>query len=146
MDQAKRVILRLREAEQDEEDLYEPVRLYLEKNGRSVEELNSDRHFVHIQPSNPDIPQVDPKIHIIIDIEVDKFTGNHVNADFPHELYRVRRVDGQMTMFTFKNAVWYSNFLHKLRAITDEAYPWGMTTYDYRRGNSVETHTRTVSN
>jgi hypothetical protein len=95
MDQAKRVILRLRETELDDSDPYESVRLYLQKNGRSVEELNEDRHFVHIQPSNPHIPQTDPKIHIIIDIEKDQFSGT-LDANFPHEIYRVRRIDNEM--------------------------------------------------
>ncbi|KAL1980491.1 hypothetical protein VTN96DRAFT_4015 [Rasamsonia emersonii] len=75
MDQAKRVILRLRETEIDYTDPYESVRLYLENNGRSVKELEEGRHFVHVQPSNPDIPQTDPKIHIVIDIEKDLFSG-----------------------------------------------------------------------
>ncbi|BAE54967.1 unnamed protein product [Aspergillus oryzae RIB40] len=84
MDHPKRVILRLQEADLDEADLYEPVRLYLEKNGRSIEELDTDRHFVHIQPPNPDIPQVDPKLHVVIDLEAEKYTGK-LGPDFPYE-------------------------------------------------------------
>ena len=95
MDQPKRVILRLQEADLDEADLYEPVRLYFEKNGRSIEELDTSRHFVHIQPSNADIPQIDPKLHVVIDLEADKYSGT-LGPDFPHELYRVRRVDGKL--------------------------------------------------
>ena len=92
MNPAKRVILRLREAEINYDDLYESVRVYFETNGRSVEELEADRHFIHVQPSNPDIPQTDPKIHIIIDLEKDQFSGA-LHENFPHEIYRVRRLD-----------------------------------------------------
>lgn len=99
MNQAKRVILRLREADINWNGPYEAVRLYLAKNGRSTEELGSGCHFVHIQPPNPHIPQEDPKIHIIIDIEKDRFVGTF-NQDFPHEMYRIRRVDNEMWVFS----------------------------------------------
>lgn len=59
MNQAKGVILRLREAELDYDNPYESVRLYLENNGCSVTEVETDRHFIHVQPPNPDIPQID---------------------------------------------------------------------------------------
>lgn len=95
MSQAKRVILRLREADINPNDIYEPVRLYLEKRGRSATELEADRHFIHVQPPNPDILQSDPKIHIIIDLEKDKFCGD-LDHDFPHEIYRIRRQDNDM--------------------------------------------------
>jgi hypothetical protein len=95
MNQAKRVILRLREAELDYDNPYESVRLYLKKNGRSVKELEADRHFIHVQPPNPDIPQIDPKVHIIIDIEKDQFSGT-LDDNFPHEIYRIRRLDNKM--------------------------------------------------
>ncbi|GAB1200682.1 hypothetical protein APSETT444_010057 [Aspergillus pseudonomiae] len=131
MDQPKRVILRLQEADLDEADLYEPVRLYFEKNGRSIEELDTSRHFVHIQPSNADIPQIDPKLHVVIDLEADKYSGT-LGPDFPHELYRVRRVDGKLVMFGFKDGPWYDNFLHKIRLIIDDVYPWGKTKRDLR--------------
>lgn len=90
MDQAKRVVLRLREADINDLDLYEPVRLYLEKHGHSPSEIEANRHFIHIQPPNPHIPQADPKIHIIIDIETNQFSG-YLDRDFPHEFYRIRR-------------------------------------------------------
>ena len=101
MDQAKRVILRLREAEVDYEDPYESVRLYLENNGRSVRELEAGHHFVHVQPPNPDIPQIDPKIHIVIDMEKDSFSGTP-DEHFPHEVYRVRRLDNKMWVFSYQ--------------------------------------------
>ncbi|KAE8137109.1 hypothetical protein BDV38DRAFT_283223 [Aspergillus pseudotamarii] len=131
MDQPKRVILRLQEADLDEADLYEPVRLYLEKNGRSIEELDTGRHFIHIQPPNPDIPQVDPKLHVVIDLEASKYSGK-LGPDFPCEVYRVRRVDGMLVMFGFKDGAWYRNFVGKLRSIIDDVYPWGKTKRDLR--------------
>lgn len=88
-------MLRLRINELKDIDPYESVLLYLEKNGRSVKELEQDRHFIHIQPSNPDIPQEDPKIHIVIDLEKDQFSGT-LGKDSPREVYRVRRLDGEM--------------------------------------------------
>ncbi|KAJ1714024.1 hypothetical protein NYO67_3818 [Aspergillus flavus] len=136
MDHPKRVILRLQEADLDEADLYEPVRLYLEKNGRSIEELDTDRHFVHIQPPNPDIPQVDPKLHVVIDLEAEKYTGK-LGPDFPYEVYRVRRMDGKLVMFGFKDGVWYQNFVRKLRSIIDDVYPWGRTKRDRRFSGST---------
>lgn len=81
MNPAKRVILRLREAEVDYEDPYEAVRLYLEKNGRSVQEFDAGLHFVHVQPSSPDIPQIVPKIHIVIDLEKDRFSGTTLDDE-----------------------------------------------------------------
>lgn len=95
MDQAKRVVLRLREADINDLDLYEPVRLYLEKHGHSPSEIEANRHFIHIQPPNPHIPQADPKIHIIIDLETNQFSGQ-LDRDFPHEFYRIRRQETEL--------------------------------------------------
>lgn len=67
-----RVILRVREADFEEDDMLKPVRLYL-KMGRSVREIEENRHYVHFQPSNAHIPQRDPKIHIIIDLNHAQF-------------------------------------------------------------------------
>ncbi|KAE8355726.1 hypothetical protein BDV28DRAFT_128493 [Aspergillus coremiiformis] len=131
MEQPKRVILRLRETDLDEADIYEPIRLYLDKTGRSVQELDTGRHFIHIQPPNPDIPQVDPKLHLVIDVEAASFSGK-LGPDFPHEVYRIRRVDGKLVMFAFKDGAWYQNFVRKLRAIIDDVYPWGGTKRDLR--------------
>lgn len=91
----KRVILRLREADINDHDLYEPVRLYLEKHGHSSSEIGANRHFIHIQPPNPHIPQTDPKIHVIIDMEAEQFSG-YLSHDFPHEFYRVRRQGSEL--------------------------------------------------
>lgn len=99
MAQAKRVVLRLRETDINYDDLYEPVRLYLEKHGRSSSEIEANRHFIHIQPANPHIPQVDPKIHIVVDIETDQFSGP-LDPDFPHEFYRIRRDNTELCVET----------------------------------------------
>ncbi|KAL2820908.1 hypothetical protein BDW59DRAFT_174360 [Aspergillus cavernicola] len=122
--QPKRVILRVREAEFNCEDPDEPVRSYLQNNGRSVHELEEDRHFIHIQRFNPDIPQIDPKIHIVIYLEKYAFSGI-LDSDFPHELYRISCVDDKMTVGVFKDGPWYRTFLPKLRVFIDDLYPWG---------------------
>jgi hypothetical protein len=36
-----------------------------------------------------------PKVHIIIDIEKDQFSGI-LDDNFPHEIYRIRRLDHKM--------------------------------------------------
>lgn len=95
MAQAKRVVLRLREADINDRDLYEPVRLYLEKNRRSSSEIDANLHFIHVQPPNPHIQQLDPKIHIVIDIETSEFSGE-IGPDFPHEFYRIRRLGNEL--------------------------------------------------
>lgn len=93
--QAKRVILRLSEADLNKDDIYEPVRLYLEKYGHSPDELATDRHFIHVQPPNPHILQKDPKIHIVIDLEKKNFSGP-LDSNFPHDVHRIRRQDSEM--------------------------------------------------
>lgn len=97
MDNAKRVILRIREADVNWTDQFEPVRLYLEKKDHSIEEITNplNRHFVHLQPPS-DIPQRDPKIHTIIDVNKDQFSQTFVDDDFPHEMYRIRYLDDKM--------------------------------------------------
>ncbi|KAL4784337.1 hypothetical protein BJX76DRAFT_357183 [Aspergillus varians] len=102
MAQPKRVILRIREAEINDEDLYEAVRVYFQASGHPVEGLNERRHFIHIQPSNPDIPQNDPKIHIVMDLEKNAYSGV-LGDDFPHDLYRIHRIDGQMRLCAFRD-------------------------------------------
>lgn len=96
MESARRVILRVREADFEEDDTFKPVRLYLEKMGRSVCEIEENRHYIHFQPSNAHIPQRNPKIHIIIDLNYEKFSGDVVDMDFPHEIYAVRQVDNKL--------------------------------------------------
>ncbi|KAJ5641192.1 hypothetical protein N7490_005192 [Penicillium lividum] len=124
MDQAKRVILRLREADMNFNDPYEAVRLYLEKKGHSLQHLDENHHFIHIQPPNPDIPQVDPKIHVIIDFETAKFSGP-ITSDFPPEFYRVCRVEGKLTLTRYRDSIWFTNFQQGARQITDSLYPLG---------------------
>ncbi|KAB8227192.1 hypothetical protein BDV23DRAFT_188901 [Aspergillus alliaceus] len=136
MDRPKRVILRLQEADLDEGDLYEPVRLYFGKMNRPVQELETNRHFIHIQPPNPHIPQVNPKLHVVIDLEAEKFSGK-LSADFPHEIYRVRRIDGTLVMYAFKDGAWYQNFVRKLRSIIDDVYPWGTIKGDLKRSGGT---------
>lgn len=95
MAEPKRVILRLSESDVNDNDLYEPVRAYLLKVGRSIEELSENRHWIHFQPSNAHIPQRDLKVHIVMDLEKDKFSGP-IGDDFPHDFHRVHRRDGQL--------------------------------------------------
>lgn len=97
MNPSKRVILRIREADVNWTDQFEPVRLYLEKKDHSIEEITNplNRHFVHLQPPS-DIPQRDPKIHIIIDVNKVQFDKTFVDDDFPHEMYRIRYLDDKM--------------------------------------------------
>ncbi|RWQ94704.1 hypothetical protein C8Q69DRAFT_471151 [Paecilomyces variotii] len=129
MNQAKRVILRIPEPDFNPHDPYEAVRLYLEKNGRSATELETGRHFIHIQPSNSDITQRNPKIYIIMDIEKDCFSGP-IHHDFPHEIYRICRVDNKLMIGIYRDSPWYRNFYREVRKITDESYPWGKTRRD----------------
>ncbi|KAL4885850.1 hypothetical protein BJY04DRAFT_179313 [Aspergillus karnatakaensis] len=91
---AKRIILRFREDIQNPYDIHEPVRLYFTKFNRPLEELTSGRHWIHLQPPSL-VPEVNSKIHIVIDLEKDAFSGL-LGPDFPHELYNVRRKDGEL--------------------------------------------------
>ena len=95
--EAKRVILRLRETDFPDisyNDLTQSVEAYLTFSGRSTEELAQGRHFFHFQPPNPNIPQKNPRFHIIVDIEKMGHSGS-LQKDFPHEIYRIyRRNDG----------------------------------------------------
>lgn len=90
------MILRVREADFEDDDMFKPVRLYLEKMGRSFCGIEENRHYIHFQPSNAHLPQRDPKIHIIIDLNHEQFSGDVVDKDFPHEIYGVRRVDNKL--------------------------------------------------
>lgn len=95
--EAKRVILRLRESDFPDisySNIIQIVDAYLTFSGRSTEERAQGRHFFHFQPPNPNIPQKDPRFHIIIDIEKMGHSGS-LQKDFPHEIYRIyRRNDG----------------------------------------------------
>ena len=48
MAEAKRVILRLREADINTFDLYEPIRLYLERNRYTLSEIEANYYFIYI--------------------------------------------------------------------------------------------------
>ena len=50
MKQAKQVILRLREADLNEQDLYKAVRAYFQTKNRPVDELNTQRHLSMFNP------------------------------------------------------------------------------------------------
>lgn len=108
----KRVIIRLQQSDFNDRDPELPARIYLEKF-RSLNEFGENRHFIHIQPPSPgnndnddngnsndnreklQFPENDYKIHVIIDIEKDQFSGP-LGEDFPHEMYRLKRVDGDL--------------------------------------------------
>ncbi|PYI31959.1 hypothetical protein BP00DRAFT_425227 [Aspergillus indologenus CBS 114.80] len=97
---AGRVILRLRDKEFPDalyDDFVECVKSFLMFSHRSVEELPRGDHFFHVQPpdTNSQIPQVDPRFHIIIDLETDRHCGP-LPEDFPHQIYRVSRKDNAM--------------------------------------------------
>ncbi|KAL5338415.1 hypothetical protein BJX70DRAFT_388632 [Aspergillus crustosus] len=128
MTTAKRIILRFPEDIQNPYDLYEPVRLYFAKFNRPVEELNSDRHWIHLQPPS-DIPQANPKLHIVIDLETDEFSGP-LGPGFPHELYRVRRQNNELVLGIYKDDV-RENLLSKIRHYADHFYPWGQDRRSY---------------
>ncbi|KAJ5116954.1 hypothetical protein N7456_001302 [Penicillium angulare] len=124
MAEAKRIVLRIPEPDMNYADMYEPVRLYLSKTGGLLKDLDEGRHFVHVQPPNPDIPQTNPKIHVVVDLEMDKFSGP-LGDDFPHEFYRVHREDGELILAQYRESAWLDNFRKKVRMFTDEIYPWG---------------------
>lgn len=85
---AKRVILRVPEADMDYDNPRELVDLYF-KEFPSDAALDSARHFIHYQPPS-DIPHSDSRVHIVIDLETLYFAGA-LDQPFPHEIYAVRR-------------------------------------------------------
>lgn len=149
MNEAKRVILCLPEEYMDYSDTYKPVRLYFSKFNRSLEELGSNRHFIHIQPPS-DLSQPNSKIHVIIDLEKDQFFGDFTQ-DFPHDIYTIRCVGGEMWMnriscilskfanifvrnlCAFKDDAVKQNLLLKTCQFTDELYLWRKTRLDHLR-------------
>jgi hypothetical protein len=88
---AKRVILRVPESEMDYQNPREFVDFYFTKFPSGAAS-DSARHFIHYQPPS-DTSQSNPKVHIVIDLETQDFTGT-LNQEFPHEIYAVRRVAG----------------------------------------------------
>lgn len=98
---AKRVILRLRDNDFPDvsyADIVACVQAFLSFSSRSPDELSQARHFFHFQPPNPHILQPNPRFHIIIDIEKTKHSGR-LPEDFPHEIYRISRLNGEMYVF-----------------------------------------------
>ena len=97
MDSARRVILRIRESDVSPNDLLEPVRLYLQKKSHCLDEIKDPWkcHFIHLQPPS-NIAQTDPKIHIIIDLNKDKYSKDFVDWGFPHECYNIKYVNNKM--------------------------------------------------
>ncbi|KAL4792947.1 hypothetical protein BDV19DRAFT_391604 [Aspergillus venezuelensis] len=138
MAQPKRIVLRISSADFDEKNMYEAVYVYFEKTNRSTDELSEQpqRHYIHITPDNSHIPQRDPKVHIVIDLEISAHSGP-LSPDFPHELYRMKRVDGEMKLGQFADGPYYQNFLSKIRGFSDDMYPWGCTMQDIRIANGT---------
>lgn len=94
----KRVILRLQEnnfPNMSYSDIVECVNCFLAFSGRLPEEIEQGRHFWHFQPPSPDPPQANPRFHIIIDIDKMEHSGP-LDEQFPHEIYRVSRVENEM--------------------------------------------------
>lgn len=99
---ANRTILRLRDNDFPNisyDDLVKCVESFLVFSGHSAEELAQGRHFFHFQPPNTEIPQQNPRFHIIIDMEKAKHSGP-LPEDFPHDLYRVSRHGDEMLVIT----------------------------------------------
>lgn len=79
------------------DEVTQTVEAFLTFSGHSAEELAQGKHFYHIQPPNPDIPQRNPRCHIIIDMEVREYPESEALGEgFPHEIYRVVRCDDKM--------------------------------------------------
>lgn len=95
----KRIILRLRENDFPNmlyPEIVECVKHFLALDGRPVEEADDhDKHYLHFQPPSPEPPQTNPRFHIILDMDVAEHSGP-LPVDFPHEIYRVAKVEGQM--------------------------------------------------
>ncbi|OQE07796.1 hypothetical protein PENVUL_c012G06924 [Penicillium vulpinum] len=116
----KRVILRLQESNfprMSYSDIVECVKCFLAYSGRLPEETEQGWHFWHLQPPSPVTPQANPRFHIIIDINRMEHSGP-LDEQFPHEIYRVSRVENEIKQE-------HDNFLRKLRHFSDDFYPWG---------------------
>ncbi|PYI29522.1 hypothetical protein BP00DRAFT_448338 [Aspergillus indologenus CBS 114.80] len=120
---AKRVILRVPENEMDYQNPREFVDFYFKKFPSNAA-LDSARHFIHYQPPS-DIPQSNAKVHIVIDLETQDFAGT-LNQEFPHDIYAVRRVAGNLELYAYEERV-KQNLLQKIRVYCDDFYPWGQS-------------------
>ncbi|PKY07324.1 hypothetical protein P168DRAFT_324753 [Aspergillus campestris IBT 28561] len=127
MSNAKRIILRVAENEMNYQDPYEFARFYFTQFPSNASS-DPTRHFIHYQPPS-DIPGA--KVHIVIDLEIQGFTGT-LDQEFPHEVYAVRRGADQLELYAYPEAV-KRNLLQKIRKYSDGFYPWGESRSDYRR-------------
>jgi len=89
------VIFCLREIDYNKSDIYESVRVYFTKTNCSIQELETNQHFVYIQSPNLEFFQRDPKIYIIIDLEKNLFRES-LNSNFLYKFYRVRYSDSKL--------------------------------------------------
>ncbi|KAL2814019.1 hypothetical protein BJX63DRAFT_431650 [Aspergillus granulosus] len=131
MSRAERVILRVPENDMNYQNSREFVDFYFTKFP-SEAAPDPTRHFVHYQPPN-DIPRPNPKVHIVIDLEIPDFTGN-LDKDFPHEIYAVRRRIDKLEMYGYPEPT-KQNLLWKVREFSDQFYPWRRSS-GYQKGQS----------
>lgn len=96
-DQPKRVILRLRYGDFDEDDdgsHTEAIETCFAAIGSKVEECNpKGRHVAHVEPRQQYIeghPQA--SFHVTLDMEKDAIENPNM-AELPHEIYSIRRQD-----------------------------------------------------
>ncbi|KAB8073819.1 hypothetical protein BDV29DRAFT_174800 [Aspergillus leporis] len=125
--QPKRVILQLRIDQfvgGSQDDFEKAIEKYLTVFGRSISEIRSGRHFIHIEPfQSEDVPQ--KYFHIILDMEQGQ--GPVSLLTLPHELFHIRRTDKGLQLLKTNNPRVSENLLRKTRVYTDDLYPWGKT-------------------
>lgn len=94
----KRVILRLRESHFPNmlyPEIVACVKAYLTFTKRSAQEVDQGKHFWHFQPPCGNGPEANSRFHIIIDIDQSYHSGP-LPEDFPHEIYRVIKIENEM--------------------------------------------------
>ncbi|KAL4910229.1 hypothetical protein BDW74DRAFT_144693 [Aspergillus multicolor] len=91
---AKGVILRVPENDMDYHNLTEFVDSYFTKCPFEAA-TDPARHFVHYQPPT-DRPEANMKIHIVINMETQDFSGETVSKNFPHDVYAARRAVSEL--------------------------------------------------
>lgn len=92
---SKRVILRLRESDFPDIlplEIVACVQALLEFIDRPAEEALQGKHFWHFQPSTG---AADSRFHIVVDIDKAGHSGP-IQGDFPHDIYRVKKVQNEM--------------------------------------------------
>lgn len=95
---SKRVILRLRESQFPEikySEIIACVESFLVFTARPAEEAHQDKHFWHLQLPSGDSPIADERFHIVIDVNKSGHSGP-LPTNFPHEIYRVKKVGKEM--------------------------------------------------